>query len=132
MRKAKGLVIQAVQTLDSRTSQKCRAHDGSIVPVEDASPGDNLPPLHPNCRSTVIGSLGEGKGGQKGTRAARVGKGKTFYVPQQMQYNDYKAVYVDKTKSFASWAKEKLGRVESRVESLFTRHTREPGIETEV
>ncbi|KAF2212533.1 hypothetical protein CERZMDRAFT_58831 [Cercospora zeae-maydis SCOH1-5] len=32
----------------------------------------------------------------------------------------------------ASWAKEKLGRVESKVESLFTRHTREPGIETEV
>lgn len=95
-----------VATLDSRTSQKCRAHDGSIIPVEEASPGDNLPPLHPHCRSTIIGSLGEGKGGQKGLRAARVGKGKTFYVPQQMNYNDYKAVYVDKSKPFGTWAKE--------------------------
>ena len=95
-----------VATLDSRTSQKCRAHDGSIVPVEDASPGDNIPPLHPHCRSTIIGSLGEGKGGNNGTRAARVGKGKTFYVPQQMKYEDYKAVYVDKSKAFADWAKE--------------------------
>lgn len=95
-----------VATLDSRTSQKCRSHDGSIVPVEEASPGDNLPPLHPHCRSTIIGSFGEGKGGNKGTRAARVGKGKTFYVPQQMKYEDYKAVYVDRSKSFASWAND--------------------------
>ena len=82
-----------VATLDSRTSQKCRSHDGSIIPVEEASPGDNLPPLHPHCRSTIIGSLGEGKGGQKGLRAARSSKGKTFYVPQQMQYNDYSLRY---------------------------------------
>lgn len=95
-----------VATLDKRTSSMCRNRDGEIIPIEDAAAGSSLPPLHPHCRSTIIGSLGEGKGGQKGTRAARVGDGKTFYVPQQMTYSDYKAVYVDKTKSFASWAKE--------------------------
>jgi SPP1 gp7 family putative phage head morphogenesis protein len=95
-----------VATLDSRTSQKCRSHDGSIVPVEEASPGDNLPPLHPHCRSTIIGSLGVGKGGQSGKRIAKGNDGKTLYIPQQMAYKDYKAVYIDKTKPLATWAKE--------------------------
>ncbi|WP_303815340.1 minor capsid protein [Selenomonas ruminantium] len=95
-----------VATLDSRTSQKCRAHDGSIVPVEEASPGDNLPPLHPHCRSTIIGSLGEGKGGQKGTRIARDSEGHSFHVPRQMKYSDYKAVYIDQSKTIDQWAAE--------------------------
>ncbi|MBO6203344.1 MAG: minor capsid protein [Selenomonas sp.] len=95
-----------VATLDSRTSQKCRAHDGSIVPVEEASPGDNLPPLHPHCRSTIIGSLGEGIGGQKGTRIARDSEGHSFHIPRQMTYSDYKAVYIDKSKTFDAWAEE--------------------------
>lgn len=95
-----------IATLDSRTSQKCRSHDGSIVPVEEASPGDNLPPLHPHCRSTIIGSLGEGKGGQKGTRIARDSEGHSFHVPQQMKYSDYKAVYIDQSKTIDQWAAE--------------------------
>ena len=32
----------------------------------------------------------------------------------------------------ANWAKDKAERVEGKVRGLFSRHTREPGIETEV
>lgn len=40
--------------LDHRTSPQCRARDGQVFALTDASIGNNLPPLHPNCRSTII------------------------------------------------------------------------------
>jgi SPP1 gp7 family putative phage head morphogenesis protein len=43
-----------VAVLDRRTSQVCRDHDGKIYKVAKAKVGDNLPPLHPWCRSTVV------------------------------------------------------------------------------
>lgn len=48
-----------IATLDSRTSDICREHDKKVYNVEDAKAGENLPPLHPNCRSTVSAYLGE-------------------------------------------------------------------------
>lgn len=96
-----------IATLDRRTSAICRAHDGHVYPVSEAASGTNVPPLHPNCRSTIAGSLyGPGKA-KTGTRAARNQQtGKTVYVPANMQYEDWKAVYVDKTKTLAEWQKE--------------------------
>lgn len=41
-------------TLDIRTSAICQAMDGKIFKVKDAIPGENCPPLHPNCRSAVV------------------------------------------------------------------------------
>lgn len=48
-----------VATLDSRTSNKCREMDGKIVDVDKGMPGENLPPLHPYCRSTTIAYFGD-------------------------------------------------------------------------
>lgn len=42
-----------IATLDRRTSATCRAHDGHVYPIDEASIGGNVPPLHPNCRSTI-------------------------------------------------------------------------------
>lgn len=42
-----------VATLDSRTSEICRAMDGAIIDIEDAQIGLNVPPLHPYCRSVI-------------------------------------------------------------------------------
>ena len=47
----KGYRFRAV--LDSRTSKICQEHDGEYIPKDQAKPGVNYPPLHPNCRSTV-------------------------------------------------------------------------------
>lgn len=41
-------------TLDSRTSEVCAALDGKHFKLKDAVPGENLPPMHPNCRSTTV------------------------------------------------------------------------------
>lgn len=40
-------------TLDSRTSKICREMDGKRFKVKDAVAGENIPPLHPYCRSTI-------------------------------------------------------------------------------
>jgi SPP1 gp7 family putative phage head morphogenesis protein len=41
-------------TLDARTSEQCRKLDGKVFPLKDAKEGENYPPMHPNCRSTVV------------------------------------------------------------------------------
>lgn len=48
-----------VATLDSRTSEICQHADGERIKLSEAVAGDNIPPLHPNCRSTVRAYIGE-------------------------------------------------------------------------
>lgn len=40
-------------TLDVRTSKICKSLDGTVHDTEDAAPGKNYPPMHPNCRSVT-------------------------------------------------------------------------------
>lgn len=84
-------------TLDRRTSATCRDHDGHVYPIDEYQPGSTAPPLHPNCRSTIAGSLYGPDKKKTGTRIARNDKGKTYYVPADMTYKEWKSVYVDKT-----------------------------------
>ena len=46
-------------TLDSRTSVICQEHDNKRFKYKDLKTGYNYPPLHPNCRSTTRGYIGE-------------------------------------------------------------------------
>ncbi len=76
-------------TLDHRTSQVCREHDGQVYPVEDASPGDNMPPMHPHCRSVISGSLYGPEHTKSGKRIAKDEKGRNYYVPADMSYKEW-------------------------------------------
>lgn len=38
---------------DMKTSAICQRHDRSTVPLDKAVQGVNVPPLHPNCRSSI-------------------------------------------------------------------------------
>ena len=40
--------------IDGRTSNICKEMDGKIFSFEEAKTGENVPPLHPFCRSTII------------------------------------------------------------------------------
>lgn len=40
--------------LDERTTEWCQDANGNVIPVEDITPWENAPPLHYNCRSTMI------------------------------------------------------------------------------
>lgn len=82
-----------VATLDKRTSPQCRSHDGHVYPVDDYSPGSTAPPLHPHCRSTIVGSL-KGNSKPKGKRAARNADGKYIRVPADMTYQQWYNKYI--------------------------------------
>lgn len=44
--------IRFISVLDGRTSKLCAALDGSVWKIND--PAKRIPPLHPNCRSTLV------------------------------------------------------------------------------
>ncbi len=85
--------LRFVATLDQRTSEECREHDGKIIPIGDAVPGRNIPPLHPFCRSVIIDVV---EGLTHKVRRARDPKtGKNVLVPADMTYPEWKKSLVD-------------------------------------
>lgn len=86
---------EIVATLDSHTSDICRSLDGQHFPMKDFEPGVTAPPFHVWCRSTTVPYFDENFG-QIGERAARDEEtGKTYYVPDDMNYGDWKQTFVD-------------------------------------
>jgi SPP1 family phage head morphogenesis protein len=45
---------QFLAVLDSRTSHTCSELNGEVFKTEDATEGENYPPMHPHCRSTTV------------------------------------------------------------------------------
>lgn len=85
--------VQFVATLDNRTSEQCREHDGKIIDIGKAVPGKTVPPLHPFCRSVIIDVI---EGLVHKVRTARDPKtGKNYKVPADMTYSDWKKDLVD-------------------------------------
>lgn len=81
-------------TLDLRTSEVCRSLDGRRFPVAQAQAGLNLPPMHPNCRSTTI-PADAAQLLSKIKRAARNPvTGKSVQVPGDMTYREWYEQYV--------------------------------------
>lgn len=104
---------EIVATLDSHTSDICRSLDGKVFKMSDYKPGVTAPPFHVYCRSTtaphfkVVFEVGE--------RAARGADGKTYYVPDDVTYSEWKKAFVDGDKSgFAEVQKNHFSRTEKR------------------
>lgn len=88
---------EILATLDNRTSDICQSMDGKIFDMKDYQAGVTAPPFHVFCRSTTVPAFDKDYN-IKGSRAARDGDGKTYYVPGDMRYSEWKSKYVDKTK----------------------------------
>lgn len=88
---------EIVATLDSFTSDICREMDGKVFSMKDFEPGVTAPPFHVWCRSTAIPHFDDDFG-QPGERAARGEDGKTYYVPADMTYQEWKESFVDEGK----------------------------------
>ena len=85
---------EIVATLDSHTSDICQSLDGQVFPMKDFEPGITAPPFHVYCRSTTVPHFDENFG-QIGERAARDAEtGKTYYVPGDMTYEEWKEKFV--------------------------------------
>lgn len=84
---------EIVATLDFRTSEICQEMDGQHFPMKDYDPGSTAPPFHPNCRSVPVPHFDDEWSG--GERAARDEDGKTYYVPSDMTYPEWKKSFVD-------------------------------------
>lgn len=85
--------FEIVATLDSRTSEICQEMDGQHFPMKDFEPGVTAPPFHVWCRSTTVPYFDDEW--SVGERAARGEDGKTYYVPSDMTYPEWKESLVD-------------------------------------
>lgn len=85
--------FEIVATLDSHTSEICQNLDGEVFDMKDFQAGVTAPPFHVWCRSTTVPFFDDefDFGGQ---RAARGEDGKTYYVPDNMKYKDWKNQFV--------------------------------------
>ena len=87
---------QLLATLDLRTSDACQSLDGKIFRVVDAIVGVNLPPIHPNCRSTIIPWFPPDEFDGPSVRAARGADGSYYTVPGNMTYKEWYDTHVNK------------------------------------
>lgn len=84
---------EIVATLDSRTSNICQELDGKVFNMKDFEAGVTAPPFHVWCRTTTVPYFDDEF--NIGERAARDEDGKTYYVPSNMKYKDWKKSFVD-------------------------------------
>lgn len=104
---------EIVATLDSHTSDICRSLDGKVFKMSDYKPGVTAPPFHVYCRSTTAPHFKDNF--DTGERAARGADGKTYYVPDDVTYSEWKRAFVDGDKSgFAEVQKNHFSRTEKR------------------
>ena len=87
--------IEIVVALDERTCEVCGEMDGKHFPLDKAE--GLTPPFHPNCRCTTVPYFND-EFTQGEERAAKDEDGKTYYVPADMTYKEWREKYVDKVK----------------------------------
>lgn len=111
MEAAKMEFYQFIAVMDNRTTPMCQQLDGEIFPLAELNQGENAPPMHVRCRSTICASIDDGKQGRRATgmRAARDDNGRRIKVPADMTYPEWKSVYIDKTKTLKEWRDSKYG-----------------------
>lgn len=83
---------QFLATLDMRTSKPCQRLDNQVFFLNAAQVGVNMPPIHPNCRSTTIPYFEED---ELRERIARGLDGKTYKVPAKMDYDSWYKEHVE-------------------------------------
>ena len=85
---------EIVATLDSHTSDICQEMDGKHFPMSQWEVGVTAPPFHVWCRTTTVPYFGD-EFDLLGERAARGEDGKTYHVPANMTYPEWKKSFVD-------------------------------------
>ena len=84
---------EVVATLDSKTSPVCQEMDGKVFSMKDFKAGITAPPFHVWCRSCTVPYFEDDF--TPGQRAARGTDGKTYYVPDNMKYPEWKEKFIE-------------------------------------
>lgn len=100
---------EIVATLDSHTSEICRGLDGKVYDMKDYEPGVTAPPFHVWCRSTTAPWFEDEY--EFGERAARNTNGKTYYVSDDITYNDWKKRFVSGQERIEKETKNKVDNI---------------------
>lgn len=89
-KRAKAKRYQFVATFDERTCPVCGQLDGKTFNIEDAEPGVNYPPMHPNCRCTTVAALSKEILALMAPRQViDYSTGQMHEVPQDFTYEDW-------------------------------------------
>lgn len=91
-------MFEVCSALDSLTCSLCAELDGTHYAMTDFKPGLTAPPFHPNCRCVTVPCFDD-EFDNTGERAARGKDDKTYYVPADMTYKDWKKSFVDGDKT---------------------------------
>lgn len=86
-------LYEIVATLDSHTSDICQEMDGKEFKMSEWEIGVTAPPFHVYCRSTTAPVFND-EFDNIGERAAKGEDGKTYYVPADMTYKEWKDSFV--------------------------------------
>ena len=86
--------FEVLATLDSHTSEICQKMDGQHFPMSQWEVGVTAPPFHVRCRTVTIPYFDDDFD-LPGKRAARGEDGKTYYVPADMTYEEWKESLAD-------------------------------------
>ena len=91
---------EILATLDSKTCSICGDLDNEVYEVGKEVVGVNMPPFHPLCRCTTVPHYDDTP--TEGlTRVARDPEtGKTYEVPADMSYREWKKKFIEKTSKF--------------------------------
>ena len=84
---------EIVATLDSHTSEICQDMDGKVFKMSERQIGVNAPPFHVNCRTTTVPYFND-EWSKNTERAARNEDGDTYYVLDDMTYEEWKKEFV--------------------------------------
>lgn len=82
-------------TLDLRTDEECGKLDMQRFRVDEAQPGVNLPPMHPNCRCTTMPDDSDAALAGTGRFAREPVTGQHTSVPASMSYREWYETYVE-------------------------------------
>ena len=93
--------FQVVETLDSNTCDTCGEMDGKDFQMKDYKIGVTVPPFHPNCRGCTCPYFDD-EFDSVGERAARGEDGKTYYVPADTTFEEWKKSFVNGDADFVS------------------------------
>ena len=93
--------FQVVETLDSNTCDTCGEMDGKHFQMKDYKIGVTVAPFHRNCRGCTCPYFDD-EFDSVGERAARGEDGKTYYVPADTTFEEWKKSFVNGDAYFVS------------------------------